>query len=340
MLSSIIFWGASTPARSVSYTDSLFLVVSAMTLAGLNTINLSTLNIFQQFLLFLLILLGSAILVSTVVVHVRKKAFERRFKDIIEEERKQRRDRNSSSRRPSFGMSFSRSRPEVDGVVVRGRAIKSETHSAENVSGEAFERDGSTPPLNEQSSSAAENLPQQEAKNDDEAGNEKRLTIDSGITRRITFASLNSPARERQHGRIISMQGVGARQNLLNHPTKSPQPVYPTDLPNIDQPNLEIPPTTMPAQYGLSKGFIGRNSQFSSLSLVERERLGGVEYRAVTILSVIVPLYFVLWQLLGCISLGAYVASKRADTAEANGENPWYVSPVFVIVIPAYLTRS
>lgn len=33
LLSSIILWGASTPARSVSFTDSLFVVVSAMTLA-------------------------------------------------------------------------------------------------------------------------------------------------------------------------------------------------------------------------------------------------------------------------------------------------------------------
>lgn len=33
LVSAVIFWGASTPARSVSFNDSLFLVVSAMTLA-------------------------------------------------------------------------------------------------------------------------------------------------------------------------------------------------------------------------------------------------------------------------------------------------------------------
>lgn len=32
LIFAIIFWGASTPARSVSFTDSLFLTVSAMTL--------------------------------------------------------------------------------------------------------------------------------------------------------------------------------------------------------------------------------------------------------------------------------------------------------------------
>ena len=34
MVSSLIIWGSATPFRSVSYTDSLFLAVSAMTLAG------------------------------------------------------------------------------------------------------------------------------------------------------------------------------------------------------------------------------------------------------------------------------------------------------------------
>ena len=33
LLFSVIFWGASTPSRSVDFTDAIFLVVSAMTLA-------------------------------------------------------------------------------------------------------------------------------------------------------------------------------------------------------------------------------------------------------------------------------------------------------------------
>ena len=61
LIMSVIFWVSSTPFRSVSYADSLFFTVSAMTLAGLNTVNLSTLNTFQQTLLFILIILGSAV---------------------------------------------------------------------------------------------------------------------------------------------------------------------------------------------------------------------------------------------------------------------------------------
>lgn len=52
LVSSLVFWGSSSPAWSISYTDSLFLVVSAMTEAGLNTVNLSQLTTWQQSLLF------------------------------------------------------------------------------------------------------------------------------------------------------------------------------------------------------------------------------------------------------------------------------------------------
>ena len=72
-------------------------------------------------------------------------------------------------------------------------------------------------------------------------------------------------------------------------------------------------------------GLIGKNSQFSRLTLAERERLGGAEYRAVTFLAVIVPMYFFLWQLLGCLGLGPYVARNRPNTTQTIGLNSWYM---------------
>jgi len=332
MLSSIIFWGASTPPRSVSYTDSLFLVVSAMTLAGLNTVNLSILNTFQQVLLFILIILGSAILVSIAVVHVRKKAFERRFKDIVEVERQKRRDRSSFSRRTSFSRSITWARPEVDGVVARGRAIVSEKPSTESLHQAAVDTAKATAPGAGLSPSLSQQVPPQGDRDGQEEGVAaskaipagRSMTIDTGLARRITFAPSNTPRGERGSGRLLSMQGIGARQSLLNHPMQSPVPIYPSGQ-RKSQEITQSPLPVTPAHHGLSEGIIGRNSQFSSLSLAERERIGGVEYRAVTFLSVIVPLYFILWQLLGCIGLGGYLATKRPDATKVNGENPWHV---------------
>ena len=299
-----------------------------MTEAGLNTVNLSQMNTFQQFILFLLIILGSAIWVSIAVVHVRRKAFERRFKSIVEEERQRRRSRNTSRRRISLPHSHSRSRPEVDGVVVRGRAIPAENNPPE--AGDVNPTHShNQAPSDGNASVTAHRLPKLESDaNEIEADNSKLDPAnvgqcDTGPIRRITFTSPASTTRER---RILSMQGVGARQNVGNHPISSPRPIYFDEVPKTHEENagrLSFP------QHGMALGgFIGRNSQFSNLSLAEREKIGGVEYRAVTFLAVIVPLYFVAWQLLGCIGLGAYVASKRADTTEVNAENPWYIRDV------------
>lgn len=278
-----------------------------MTEAGLNTVNLSQMNTFQQFILFLLILLGSAIWVSIAVVHVRRKAFERRFKSIVEEERERRRNRSMTRPRLSLQGSRSRSRPDVDGAVIRGRVITSEKDQSEeddghlSCSNDQLQPDGNIPLITRR-------FPKPESSGEDletdsstaQAG--RPLSIDTATTRRIIFTSSTPPTRERQHGRILSMQGVGARQNVENHPISSPRPVYLDELPKIDEGTSEGLP---PPRHGiLSGGFIGRNSQFSNLSLAEREKIGGVEYRAVTYLAVIVPLYFILWQLLGCIGLG------------------------------------
>jgi hypothetical protein len=87
-VTSLMFWGTSTPSKSVSYTDSLFLVVSAMTEAGLNTVNLSQLNTFQQVLLFALIVIGSAIWVSIATIHIRKRAFEQKLQELADKRKK------------------------------------------------------------------------------------------------------------------------------------------------------------------------------------------------------------------------------------------------------------
>lgn len=69
-----------------------------------------------------------------------------------------------------------------------------------------------------------------------------------------------------------------------------------------------------------------RNSSFHNLSERERQKLGGAEYRAVSLLSIIVPVYFLLWQLFGGLGVGAYIARNKAAVARSNGLNPWYVS--------------
>jgi hypothetical protein len=355
-LASFIFYGSSTPPRSVRYIDSLFLCISAMTLAGMNTVNLSELNSWQQVILFFLTMLGSAILVSSMVVHVRRKAFKIRFKNIVEEERRKKAE-NKLKRTWTLPLSMSLLRmrttttaleqnPPVDGVVSRGSVIqeqKDENHPDPVNGGDRGEAlaklKGTNGAATENGTFRRSSLPldtsgphtAQHGISEDDT--EKRDTMASPSQEtppvdRIRFRSdtrfsgmsNKSPLRSRRHSRVFTMFGVGARQD------------YPHDM---DDTTPYVPAVSFERSeedfngtgkyFHSTNGWIGRNSQFQGLSVSEREKLGGVEYRAITILAFIVPTYFVLWQLIGAIACGAWIAVNRPDTTRSNGLNPWWV---------------
>ena len=259
----------------------------------------------------------------------------------MEEQRRHKRARSNSKRAMSFPRSLSRkhssqAEPAIDGVVVRGSTIK-DGPLLDGASGESFDNPGDHP--------RAERLPPNRPKLELRTIEDGKLDHTSkeshtedghqspvqngehlkspmqGVRNRITFASPASPLRERPHKRIFTFQGVGARHDLQNDPVRTePRPD-------------SIPPTPMGENRFSGKahqfaypGFIGRNSQFSSLTVVEREQLGGVEYRAIEVLAIIVPLYFFLWQFLGALGLGAYIAHNHKNVTEANGLNPWFVT--------------
>ena len=295
-------------------------------------------------------MLGSAILVSSAVVHVRRKAFERRFHTITEEERKKKRERRNSLQRVSSfplslikSVSFARRRPtsqdppvpEVDGVVVRGRPIRANAHDdTRTANGDVFGRDHvdqingnesqvpvrGTPSLEPQDSRGEGGQEAGAPKSETQATAEDHIRFVEGTTN----GSPVSPMRTRGRSRLLSMQGVGALPGAMSFPrTTSIIPARGLDLDRDAQQGEAWHNTKY--KYFPTSGFIGRNSQFHSLTLAERERLGGVEYKAVTLLAIIVPVYFVLWQLLGSLGLGAYIARYRADTTLQNGLNPWWV---------------
>lgn len=327
LLCAIIFWGASTPPRSVDFTDALFLVVSAMTLAGLNTVNLSTLNTFQQIMLFLLIMLGSAIFVSAFVVQVRRTAFERKFRDVVTKRRQRRRRSLSGSRlRP-----FSRSRRRDTDLSA---ANEGRTSSTIAKSGSA------DTPQGVEDLGAAADAP------DISPAPDRPETASPGIRfdEKTHFPphSPNSPYR--RHEGFFSMQGVGAR------PDRSLdliQPVRTNDSGMSRGRQFVPPPAEHRPQVGRYfnsfGGWISRNSQFHGLTDKERERLGGYEYRAVSLLAWLVPLYFVLFQLLGCLGCAAWVAYNQPDTAQENGLNPWWVGAVCflcLVLVQAHADRK
>ncbi|KAF9485986.1 TrkH-domain-containing protein [Pholiota conissans] len=78
-----IFYGCNGRYK-ISYADSLFNCVSAMTVCGLATINLSSVTPFQQVLLFILMCLGNPVIVSWVIVYMRRRYFAQKFEAFLQ----------------------------------------------------------------------------------------------------------------------------------------------------------------------------------------------------------------------------------------------------------------
>jgi hypothetical protein len=321
LVSALIFWGISTPAREVRFIDALFLCVSAMTLTGLNTINLSALNIVQQVVLLLLIMLGSAILVSAFVVHIRRRAFEERFRSVVAKELG---GRGGVSWFP-IHRSLSRRRGRTRTRTVQpSQTVETEQKSVSLSDGQTL-----------QDTNKSENTIQPSKGADIEDGTDVDLASDVAsqppvsYTRsperepqdHITFSSDTRFSDSRNAGlvqRVFNISGVGARSSSqVGRLTMQTSARTSHDIPRTasDQSGDEV----------VTSGFIARNSNFHHLTEADRLRLGGTEYKAVSFLAWVVPMYYIMWQLLGTLALGSYVNKYYPSTARENGLNPWLV---------------
>ncbi|KAF3399952.1 Low-affinity potassium transport protein [Penicillium rolfsii] len=288
LVASIIFYLTSTPWKSVAYVDAIFLCVSAMTGAGLNTVDLSTLNTFQQAILFILLILGSAILISSTVLMVRKHAFEEKLKHVLEE--------RETSRRAS--------------------ALELQSSVAEPVA-----------PLNEGDSQFLPNGKVEVQEPPTESSSFRDDQIQWVDDDQITVG--DAYARHRHHHRrVFPMAGVGARPDLNNHPRDvAPLPLHAEDA-SVSGFKGIIRGTQ---KYFTSKGTISRNSQFYGLTFAEREKLGGVEYKAVSFLSIIVSLYFLVFLALGIVGMGSWLAANHPEVSEVNGLSPFWTGAFFAV---------
>jgi hypothetical protein len=299
-------------------------------------------NTFQQWLLWMHIMGGSAIFVSIFMIHVRKKAFENRFGALLKEQQQWRRKRRATLWDTS-GRSFSthkdlsfrpasspdldqpqnsngsaRDRLRIDTSRSGGQAgdieIAVESPIANGASGTSHTSQGGTKDTN--------NI--EPIKINSNQSNTDHIAFVPGTSFNPTN-TMAPTSRVKRRNSTFSFTGVGA----------SPVEVS-FHRPFFSEPN-DSPPSRPSAGLGLThnaafpshignlirKEVIGRNSEFHGLTLQEREQLGGVEYSAIQLLSWVVPIYFVLWQLLGCLAVGAWMNNYASDITEANGINAW-----------------
>ncbi|CAG7942269.1 unnamed protein product [Penicillium nalgiovense] len=296
IIASIILYLTSTSWRSVAYVDSVFMCVSAMTGAGLNTLDLSSLNSFQQAVLFSLLILGHAVLISLTVLLVRKRAFESKFKGVSDERERERSTRHHSE----FELQARDQEPAIEST-------------ATDLPGENTEGQGCKP-------RPKTIMLVQVTPGEPSSRNEQPWVEDDQIT-------IGGTPRHHHH-RVFPMAGIGARPDLNNHPRDAVPNVPLVEKDSVSGFKGILRGTQ---KYMASKGLVSRNSQFHDLTPAERDELGGVEYKAVSFLSVVVSLYFILFIVFGMIGIGGWLEANDPAVTRANGLSPFWTGAFFAV---------
>ncbi|CAJ2500134.1 Uu.00g029870.m01.CDS01 [Anthostomella pinea] len=322
LAASLVFWGSSNPSLSISYVDSLFLIVSAMTEAGLNTVNLSQMTTWQQVILWLMIIIGSSIWVSIWTVLVRKHAFERRFEEIVKKERETSRLRRNTSltllpitkRLRTFSRSRNAARPasalvhsrDADGSILPISA-PIDGHPISTI----------VPARTNQSSIELTSQPSHGSLANPEFAQKATFSDDEPLSPSSPEPEAGSPGATSNMEHIVFADDV--RNKGVSSSFAPRNGAIRRHIPSTD--NAEAVATThdYPSAYK-----VGRNAQFHSLTIEERENLGGTEYRALRLLSIFVPIYFFAWQILGSVALGAWIANNQPQPALDNAISPWW----------------
>jgi Cation transport protein len=293
-------------------------------------------NTWQQVILFILIIMGSAIFVSSAILHIRKRAFENRLEELAERRNSHRRMRLVRSMTGKFSVRSRRrssaSQADHDAAVasgaVRGRAIK-EQYVADEQSRRDIAPVVDSIDINRLRSMHLDAAVESE---DDLPQGNSHIRFDTPAS-----PDRGSSGPERKHRkyrlRVMSGSGVGAHR-IEAHPRYSrPLSFGVGDHFDDDEkhPSPSGPPSAIDKYLKTLNGYVGRNSQFHNLSEAERRKLGGIEYDAVCLLSWLVPAYFVLLQLLGALGVGAWITVNRPSLTRTNGLDPFWTGAFFAI---------
>jgi len=270
-------------------------------------------------MLFLLIIMGSAIFVSITTLHVRKRAFQRKFQELAE----RRRNRMLAPRHLTFSLSRRRgsaigkhAEAAVASGAVQGRTIPDPPADLEynaSFTGPQHRRSSSDTQL------SCRDPPRVLA--DPEQNDLIRFHHEDGGGAAVRPSSRPPGPLRRSGTALFPGSGVGTR-GLESHPRNS----HPVSFPAFadkdateDRVSSEHPFSKIDKYFKTVNGYISRNSQFHHLTERERKMLGGIEYDAICLLSWVVPAYFVLFQLCGAIGVGAWIQINRPGIALTNG---------------------
>lgn len=314
---SLILWGSNAPHSQIGFADCFFLITSAITNTGLNTVDLSRLTTWQQVLIWLTFILGSAIWVSFWTVMARKHAFEKRFDSIVEAERESRKRRMAMRSKP-LRQFFSFEKFKTSPAAVPGGGLSG---LGTRIPTTVEEKDERGDNLNTMPIGGAPLRNARSAPEDPTYNNTGRSTptiagdVEGDLPspgRNIQFLEPQTP-RERP------------RSSIYDHgsPVVSADPRRPSTAHSAAS-NESEENFLMNWKQFLGKHNVNKRGQVFDLDSDARDALGGCEYRALKVLAVVVPAYGLLWQILSGIALGAWIAVNKPEAAAEYGANSWW----------------
>ncbi|KAI0754516.1 TrkH-domain-containing protein [Daedaleopsis nitida] len=303
LLGTTVLW-ASNGEFPIPFVDALYICISGATGTGLVTVDLSSLTVWQQAIIVILEIIGNQAAVAWVVVCIRRWYFLRNLKHIVAAELTR-----SNTIPPPHEVSpslrhiretlarFKRERDEKGSAPwpnTRPKSTRRASHLRDGIRPDMVRRlDIAPQPINPMGSQAP-SLPSEETVLS-ASGIE---TLTRTTSRRSVAPSHSPPSAEDDFGGFPGPQQIISR--IL-------QKVSPRFQRKIER-TLTVPrtETLVPSTGGavmapegpvksvpyLSFSATVRNSTFHGLTQDNIEELGGVEYRALTALMWIIPLYY------------------------------------------------
>ncbi|KAF7345041.1 Potassium transporter [Mycena venus] len=353
-----IFYGCNGRFH-ISFLDSLFICYSAMTVTGLSTINLSTTTPWQQVILYILMLIGDFTVVSWIMVLVRKWYFKNVCQYVESRSRPRPRTRSMFLKSISSPVAMFKQREEVP--VPEKQPEPPTFDFIQPTPRVTLDAHGNDIPKTERASDDEGHIlsdartfsssPRATSILLAPAPTQSPRAVDFGNTTSIDRLPRLQTVREgvafpRRTATIYSgnrkvepenkkFEGNGGFPGPMTLATNLLKRSAPTTYRKLER-KMTLPFTeTLGAKEVPWLSFdglvVGRNSAFhtETLSDDQLEFIGGVEYRALRLLSYFIPLYFVGTQLLAFLIFAPWLSTtKHYDAVFAAQpklvQKPWY----------------
>ncbi|KAK0624020.1 potassium transporter [Immersiella caudata] len=307
------------PFGNVPAVDAYFFGVSSSTESGLNTIDVKALKTYQQLVIYFIPIITNLGFIQPVVIAVRLYSFKRKLKGVKREKSPQ----NSSDATTQHSHDGENAKPLVDSKLEGTGESERKPHimfSPDTNLPRETDKGLYVPPPPERRSKTGDpstpNATSRHANHDDDDDDDDEDAIKPIPAEGTADGLMRRRHSAHEEPRIFSARSLEKAASSLF--VVSPAQVYErrSDVSALSRP-LNLP--------SLSKTVtLGRNSRFHNLTEADREKLGGLEYRALKLLLPITLGYFFGLHLLGVICLAPWIhnaPSKYTEWLASNGQD-------------------